>query len=97
MDMEVRRKIMRNILFVLLCLLLLTITSCGKPKYKVDTCFEIGFTIVQITKVDSDYYYVKIHSLITGEKRIKHNIFEKQIEEDGMIPKSCDEYRTKEN
>ena len=77
----------------LLIIVALLFTGCDlfKPKFKVDTCFEDNFLIVQILEVNDDSYDVNFISLFTSKRRIKHDVFENEIEKKGLIPESCKE------
>lgn len=64
-----------------------------KPIYSVDTCFPDGFSIIEIYNITDTHYMIRVNSLLTIERQYGFEVFENRIKTEGLIPKSCNEFR----
>lgn len=82
-------KLLNSLLFVVL------MTGCtlfNKPKYKAGDCFNVSpFLIIEVVEVKKESYLINVHQIISYQKEISIEEFEKTAKESGDVPVSCNE------
>lgn len=75
-------------------MLMATLIGCSSAKYEKGDCFDLGMglLIVEISDVKDGKYIYKTHSILgtSGKKQIAFDLFERDINKNGLVAEKCD-------